>query len=355
MLTVDLGPRSYQVRLGELSGLGRAWPLDVQRCVLVSNDRVAPLHGSVAEASLRGAGLRVDRIDLPDGEDRKTLETWRALVEGLLELEVDRSTALVALGGGVTCDIVGFAAATTLRGLPFVSCPTSLLAMVDASVGGKTGVNTAAGKNLVGAFHQPSLVHVALDTLSTLDDAEYRCGLGEVVKHAVLADAGFFAWLEHNHEGVLRREPGCVSHIVERCCAIKASFVAEDELEQGRRALLNCGHTIGHAIEGVLGFGCIRHGEAVGIGLVAEAQIAVLRGEAQPRLGHRIEGLLEALGLPIRVQASAEDLVQACRLDKKRRHGMVRVAYPVDIGRVRFAEVSQAELKGAAQAVSKEQ
>jgi 3-dehydroquinate synthase len=354
VLRVELGDRSYSVRVGQLAGLGSEWPLPVGRAVLISNDRVGPLHGDAAEASLRRAGLDVARLELPDGERNKTLATWQALVGELLDLEVDRSTALIALGGGVTCDIVGFAAATTLRGLPFVSCPTSLLAMVDASVGGKTGVNTPAGKNLVGAFHQPSLVHIGLDTLATLEDAEYRCGLGEVVKHAVLADAEFFAWLEQRAPAVLARDPDTVAHLVQTCCAIKAAVVAEDELELGRRAVLNCGHTLGHAIERVLGFGSIRHGEAVAIGMVAEAEIAVARGEASSDLRPRIEGLLRALGLPTRVQARASALVGACRLDKKRRHGKVRVAYPVEIGRVRFAEVSQAELTRAAAVVSKE-
>ena len=355
MLTVELGERSYPIRLASLSMLGSEWPVTGRRCVLISNERVGPLHGDAARRALQSAGLHVDYLELPDGERHKTLATWRGLVLRLLELEVDRGTALVALGGGVTCDIVGFAAATTLRGLPFVSCPTSLLAMVDASVGGKTGVNVPSGKNLVGAFHQPSLVHVALETLVTLPEEEYRCGLGEVVKHAVLADASFFDWLETHAEEVLAREPTALHHLVQRCCEIKASVVAEDELERGRRALLNCGHTLGHAMEAVLGYGTLRHGEAVGVGMVAEAWIAVQRGEATSELPSRIEGLLTRLGLPVRVVASPQALVEACRLDKKRLHGKVRAAYPVAIGQVRFAEVSQAELMRAATAVSKEQ
>lgn len=352
-MRVDLGDRGYEVKFGKLRELGPSLVevIPARRVALVTNDVVGPLHGDTARASLEGAGLEVRRFQLPDGERLKTLDTWRGLVESLLGWPVDRHTAVVALGGGVTGDIAGFAAATTLRGLPLVQVPTTLLAMVDSSVGGKTGVNTVGGKNLIGAFYQPRLVLAALDTLATLSDEEYRCGLGEVVKHAVI-DGPLFAWLEGNVDAVLSRDPGAVLHMVERCCAIKADIVRQDERESGVRALLNCGHTLGHAIEHVLGFGTLRHGEAVAIGLVGEATIAVQRGEAAADLPERITSLLTGLGLPSRCAAAPEALVAASTMDKKRVHGSIWIAYPSEIGRVRLAEVEPAELLDAAIAVS---
>ena len=351
---VELGDRSYPLHAAPLAQLGPrlAEVLPSGPAMLVTNSVVGPLYGDAAEASLRAAGFTPRRFVLPDGEVHKTLRTWQDLVSQLLGAGVDRCTPVLALGGGVTGDIVGFAAATVMRGLPLVQVPTTLLAMVDSSVGGKTGVNTPLGKNLVGAFHQPVMVHAALDTLGTLSDAEYRCGLGEVVKHALIADAAFFGWLEAEAEAVIGRQEAAVAHVVRRCCQIKAEVVQEDEREAGRRAVLNCGHTIGHAIERVLGYGVIRHGEAVGIGLVAEANIAVRRGVAEPGLPGRIEALLVRLGLPVRTLADPPAVVKATQMDKKRLHGKLKVAFPTAIGRVELAEIEAAEMLDAACAVS---
>lgn len=353
-LVVDLGARSYPIVIGELEGLGEQLAhTRVGRVVVVTNDVVGPLYGQAARGSLERAGFQVDVVVVPDGESHKHLGTWRTLVEALLGLGIDRQTAIVALGGGVTGDIAGFAAATTMRGLPLVQVPTTLLAMVDSSVGGKTGVNSDAGKNLVGAFHQPELVFAAMDTLRTLSDEEFRCGLGEVVKHAVLADAVFFGWLGDNVERIRSRDGAALEHVVERCCAIKAEVVARDERESGVRATLNAGHTLGHALEKVLGYGVLRHGEAVAVGLVAESRIAVARGEAEPSLPDEIAALLLALGLPVSWPGvRPELLVEAALMDKKRLHGIVRAAYPVEIGRVRLAGVERAELMDAASRLS---
>ncbi|HJN75721.1 MAG TPA: 3-dehydroquinate synthase [Myxococcota bacterium] len=353
-LSVELGERSYAIVLGELAMLGAELALLRDgRAVLVTNDVVHPLYGEAAVGALEDGGFDVDVLVIPDGEAHKHLDTWRRLVEDLLALQVDRGTCVVALGGGVTGDIAGFAAASTMRGLPLVQVPTTLLAMVDSSVGGKTGVNAVWGKNLVGAFHQPQLVLAALDTLATLSEEEYRCGLGEVVKHAVLADADFFSWLGSHSSEVLGRDRSALVHVVSRCCAIKAEIVARDEREAGLRAVLNAGHTLGHALERVLGYGALRHGEAVGIGLVAEAWIAVARGEADPSLPAEIGRLLAKLGLPLRWPGVCpEDIAEAALMDKKRLRGMVRVAYPVSIGRVRIAGVEQAELLEAARRLS---
>ncbi len=354
-LTVALGERSYPIRLQPLEALGRsaAGELRPGPCALVTNDVVAPLYAERAEVSLEQAGWRPARVVIPDGEANKTLETWRSVVEQLLDLGVDRKTPVFALGGGVTGDIAAFAAASTLRGLPVVQVPTTLLSMVDSSVGGKTGVNTRHGKNLVGAFHQPSLVHIAIETLDTLSDAELRCGLGEVVKHAVIADSGFFEWLEQNAPALVSRDHDALRTVVIRCCAIKAEVVSADEREAGRRAVLNLGHTIGHALEATLGYGVLRHGEAVGIGMLAEARLAVARGEAEPALPERIEGLLDRLGLPISwPDADPGALLDATKMDKKRAHGRITVTIPCRIGEVRLESLLPNELTAAAIAVS---
>ena len=354
-IEVALGERSYPIALAPLARLGpvMASRLTPGRCILVTNPVVRPLHGDAAVASLVAAGWTPQVIEVPDGEVNKTLATWQALVLALLEAGVDRRTPLIALGGGVTGDEVGFAAATALRGVPFVQVPTTLLAMVDASVGGKTGVNAPQGKNLVGAFHQPVLVLADVGVLATLSDAELRCGLGEVVKHAVLADPTFFAWLEDNAQAVLARDRAALTHCVHRCCVIKAEVVASDERESGRRALLNLGHTIGHAIEKVLGFGVIRHGEAVGIGMVAEANLAVQRGVADPALPRRIAALLRSLGLPTSWPGlTTDDLLAAATMDKKMSRGRLTLTVPRALGDVRLEQVDLLELTGAAETVS---
>ena len=261
---------------------------------------------------------------------------------------------MIGLGGGVTTDIVGFACATVLRGLKFVNVPTSLLAMVDASVGGKTGVNTRHGKNLLGAFWQPSLVLVPIEALETLSDFEYNCGMGEVVKHAVLEESGeFFQWLEDHAEALAGRKAGeahlkAVTHAVRKCCEIKAAIVGEDEREDGKRALLNLGHTVGHAIEHVMGFGNIAHGVAVAIGTVAEARLAEMRGEASPGLAKRIAHLLKKLHLPYALaDTNVEALLDAVFMDKKREGAKITITVPKAIGNVELVKVDPSELRSA--------
>ncbi len=354
-LSVDLGERSYPIVLGALPQLG-AHLAAVHRpgpCVLVSNDVVAPLHADAALDSLRAAGFEPTLLVLPDGEANKTLQTWQGLVHRLLELGIGRKTPVISLGGGVTGDIVGFAAASTKRGVPFVQVPTTLLAMVDASVGGKTGVNTAQGKNLVGAFYQPSLVLAALDTLSTLSPEEFRCGLGEVLKHAVLEGPAFFGWLQDHSQALLDQDPEILRQAIARCCAYKADIVAQDEREGGIRALLNCGHTLGHALERELGFGDLRHGEAVAVGMLAEAAICVHRGDAMPMWPRELAALTAALGLPTQSprHVAPQALVDATLHDKKRARGILTAALPAGPGRVTLSAVTPAELAVAAQAI----
>jgi 3-dehydroquinate synthase len=272
----------------------------------------------------------------------------------LLDAKVDRKTLIIGLGGGVTTDIVGFAAATVLRGMKFVNVPTSLLAMVDASVGGKTGVNTRHGKNLLGAFWQPSLVLVPIEALETLSDFEYNCGMGEVVKHAVLEETGeFFGWLEAHAADLSNRKAGekhlkAVTHAVRKCCEIKAAVVGEDEREDGKRALLNLGHTVGHAIEHVLGFGNIAHGVAVAIGTVAEARLAEIRGEAPKGLAKTIAALLQKLNLPYYLETVDIDaLLDAVFMDKKREGAKITITVPKAIGNVALVKVDPSELRKA--------
>ncbi len=342
------GAPSYDVhRTASLAPLGTllAEVFPVGRCVVVSNPVVAPLHGPAALEALRAAGWAPTMLLVPDGEAQKTVASWSALVEGLLDAGVSRDTPVLALGGGVTGDLVGFAAATTLRGLPFVQVPTTLLAMVDSSVGGKTGVNAPQGKNLVGAFHPPRLVVASMDVLETLPDAELRCGLGEVVKHAVLAGEGALARLEALAPSLRAREPGALAEVVGESVRLKAEVVASDPDERGRRAILNLGHTLGHALERACGLGTVRHGEAVAIGLAAMARHAARRGSCGPELPPRIEALLESLCLPTFAPdgTPTAEVHAALGFDKKRKRGMLRVVVAHAPGEVSLQDLPAAE------------
>lgn len=322
-VTVELGARSYPVIVasGGFSGLGArlAQAVARDRVVVVTDSVVGPLWLPALLAELARAGFSARHLAIPAGEDHKTLETWASLVDRILRLGVDRRTPLVALGGGVLGDITGFAAATTLRGMPLVQIPTTLLSMVDSSVGGKTAVNHSSGKNLIGAFHQPSLVFAALHTLTTLPAEERIAGLGEVVKTALLGDAALFRRLEEDADALRRGEPDALAPVVARCVEIKAEVVAADERESGWRAVLNAGHTVAHGLETALGHGRLRHGEAVAIGLVMEARWAVAAGVCEePELPDRIAALHARLGLPaVPPPADRRRVLKAMGLDKK--------------------------------------
>ena len=350
-VVVDLGERSYEIVFGGLEQIGEAISevCTKGRCFVVTNPVVGPLYAKIVEGSLRAAGWEPMVLQIPDGEANKGLTTWSTLLCELLDRGVDRSTPVIALGGGVTGDIVGFAAASVLRGVPFIQIPTTLLAMVDSSVGGKTGVNTPHGKNLVGAFYQPSLVYVDVETLKTLEGEEFLAGMGEVVKHALLADEDFFGWLEQNMEAVKDLERDSLCFLVRRCCEIKGAVVAQDELESGWRAVLNLGHTIAHALEKVLGYGEIRHGEAVAVGLVAEAVMGVQMGVCAPSVVERLRALLENFGLPVSMpMVSSEDLVAAVNSDKKLRRGKLLLPVPICVGEVKLLSVEPSSMGGAA-------
>lgn len=322
-LTVELGERSYPILIGvgQLAALGEACRPRLRAgaaCLVVSDAHVDPLYGPAAEAALRAAGFRPAREAVPAGEDSKSPARLEALCRRMLAAGLDRGAFVVALGGGVVGDLAGFAAAVFMRGIPCVQVPTSLLAMVDSAVGGKTGVNLPEGKNLLGAFHQPALVLADPATLRTLPRREYLSGLAEAVKYGVIRDAAFFQWLENERAALAAGDPGRLEAVVARCCEIKADVVARDEREGGLRAILNFGHTAGHALEQAAGYGTYLHGEAVAVGMVFAARLAqrVLgfpAGEAA-----RLEELLRALGLPTAAPGVPWERLQAAlRRDKK--------------------------------------
>src|SRR5579862_2236258 len=275
---VPLGNRSYNIVIGRglLRGLGAACKkLGLgNRCAIISDRNVARHFGKLAQKSLQGAGFDAVLIVVPAGETAKSLKTVQSCYDRLAQHRLERKSYIVALGGGVVGDLAGFVAATYLRGIPFIQVPTTLLAQVDSSVGGKVGVNLKAGKNLVGAFHQPRLVLCDLDTLSSLPAREFRSGLAEVIKYGIICDARLFAHLEHDLPKLLKRDPDTLTEVIARCCEIKADVVGQDETETGLRAILNFGHTIGHAIENISGYGKYLHGEAISIGQVAAAKLS---------------------------------------------------------------------------------
>ena len=301
-IQVDLGARSYPIHIG--AGLlddARLFDAHVRgrTAAVVTNETVAPLYAPRLEATLVTAGARVLRIVLPDGEAHKTWRTLDALFEELLRAQADRATVLVALGGGVVGDIAGFAAATYQRGIAHLQVPTTLLAQVDSSVGGKTAINHPLGKNMIGAFHQPAMVVADIGALATLPAREFAAGLAEVVKYGAIFDASFLSWIEEHTDALARRETGALAHAVRRSCEIKALIVARDERESGVRALLNFGHTFGHAIESAAGYGSLLHGEAVAIGMALAAGLSVRLGRIAPSDAKRLIALLERLGLPV--------------------------------------------------------
>lgn len=342
IVEVKLPNHSYQVLIepGLLARLGdhvRA-VAPHQRAALLADAAVIPFHGDAARQSLEAAGYSVVTQTIPSGERHKTLQTVSGLYEGLVAARLERKSPIVALGGGVTGDTAGFVAATYLRGVPFVQCPTTLLAMVDASVGGKVAVNLPAGKNLVGAFYQPSLVVIDTETLRTLPARELRCGLAECVKHAVIRDASLFDWIEHNLDRVLRLQSEALVELVRWNVAIKAKVVMADEKETGERTHLNFGHTFGHAIESLSARGPrpYEHGEAVALGMIAAAHLAVAAKRCPPQVLTRLRALLQRIGLPVRGQdlPATADLMAVMRVDKKMAGSKLRLVLPTTLGAV---------------------
>jgi 3-dehydroquinate synthase len=303
------------------------------RYALITDSHVAKVYGRALLARLRDAALSAEQFEFPPGEWNKTRETWSALSDRLLACEFGRDAAVIALGGGVVGDVAGFVAATYLRGVPYVQVPTTLLAMIDSSIGGKTGVDVPAGKNLLGAFHQPALVVADLDVLSSLPPPQLAAGIAEAVKHGVIADGDYFGFLEREERAVTAKDPDVLERVVRRSVEIKAAVVSADERETGRRAILNFGHTVGHAIEASANYALL-HGEAVAIGMTYEARLAEALGIAESGTARRIRQLLERYGLRLELPdgATTDGLLAIMQLDKKARDGAVRFALPRAIG-----------------------
>jgi 3-dehydroquinate synthase len=343
-LRVELGPRSYDISIGRgtLGGLGeaiRGMGLS-PRMAVISNPTVFGLYGEKTMASLRAAGFEAHEIIVPDGEEYKSLLWVEKILGNMLGMRLDRSSAVVALGGGVIGDMAGFAASVYMRGIRFVQVPTTLLAQVDSSVGGKTGVNHELGKNMIGAFWQPSLVWVDTDTLKTLPMRELIAGVAEVVKYGVIWDREFFDYLLENRQGVLELSEGPLARIIRRSCEIKAEVVSRDEREAGLRAILNYGHTIGHAIENVTGYTRHLHGECVAMGMCAEALLSVRMGIMDRAEAEAVSGAVRGFGLPHELPGGleADALVSAMEVDKKTVAGTMRFVLPERVGSVRVNE-----------------
>jgi 3-dehydroquinate synthase len=364
---VSLGARSYEIVI--TSGKLDSWATTLNawvarrpqffatpscgpagKALIVTDHHVGSTHAQRAQRSLNATHWVTARVELEAGEQSKTLVSAAQLYDALAEMKADRRTVVVAVGGGVVGDTAGFAAATYARGLPFVEVPTTLLAQVDSSVGGKVGVNHTRGKNLIGAFHQPLGVFIDTQTLETLSERDYRSGLAEVVKYGVSLDEEFLAFLESHVDGLNRRAPDVLRQVVARSCQIKARVVEEDEQElTGLRALLNYGHTFAHAYEALLGYGRLLHGEAVAIGMVHASRLAERLGRVNAADTRRLVGLLEAVHLPIdlpRGPLDAEAVLDRMRLDKKNIGGTLRFVLPTSIGRVELVdEVPEADLR----------
>ncbi|CAN1544084.1 AroB 3-dehydroquinate synthetase [Burkholderiaceae bacterium] len=327
-VAIDLGERSYPIWIGQQlisnpntwTGLPKA-----AAALIVTNSTVAPLYAQRLQSALAAVYSKVHTVVLPDGEDHKDWATLNLIFDELLGQGADRKTVLFALGGGVVGDMAGFAAACYMRGVPFVQVPTTLLSQVDSSVGGKTAINHPIGKNMIGAFYQPQRVVCDLDTLQTLPEREMSAGLAEIIKYGPIADMAFLDWIDANLDALLARDPKALAHAVKRSCEIKAWVVAQDEREGGIRAILNFGHTFGHAIEAGLGFGVWLHGEAVGCGMVMASRLSQRLGLVDEAFVSRLTALVDRAGLPTAgPKLGADEYLQHMRVDKKAEAGEIK-------------------------------
>ncbi len=353
---VDLADRSYDIHIGRdllPDGLDYIQPFLRSRDVFVAYDEsVENPHYARLMENLCSRDLNVHGMILPSGEETKSSDHLISLWDRLSELRFGRDCTVLALGGGVIGDLVGFAAGSYLRGVDFIQVPTTLLAMVDSSVGGKTGINNRFGKNLLGAFWQPKLVLADMEALTTLDRGETISGIAEIIKYGVIYDAEFFAWLEKNMEALVNLDDAAVIHAVKRSCEIKADVVRQDERESGLREILNFGHTVGHAIENSAGYGTYRHGEAIAIGMVAESLVAIDHFDSWTEDDHdRLVSLIDRSGLPIGISPShnldADSLLAIARSDKKARAGVVRYMLPTRIGEVKAVKLDPQAVRPA--------
>jgi len=337
MITVEVdapgGRYPIHIGAGRLDRLAESIPADATAIALVTNVTVAPLYARRAEQALGRTGRRVVRIELPDGEQYKDWRTLNLIFDALLQNGLDRKAVLVALGGGVVGDMCGFAASSYMRGIRFLQVPTTLLAQVDSSVGGKTAINHPLGKNMIGAFYQPVAVEIDTDALASLPEREMSAGLAETIKYGMIADAEFFAWCEAGVAGLRRRDPDAIVAAIQRSCQIKARVVSQDERESGLRAILNFGHTFGHAIEAGLGFGHWLHGEAVGCGMAQAAELSSRVLGLPPADAARVRALVQAIGCPVQApDLGADRWLDLMRVDKKTEGGELRFVLLPAIG-----------------------
>ena len=322
VIKVNLQDRSYPITIGSalLSDDFNSdkW-IQGKDCLIVTNETVAPLYLDVMKSNIDDKTIEV--ITIKDGEHYKTIDTWSKIIDKLTAMRANRDTTIIALGGGVLGDIAGFAAATFMRGLPFIQVPTTLLAQVDSSVGGKTGVNHKEGKNLIGSFYQPTMVISDIDVLSTLPDREYKCGLAEIIKYGAIYDVDFFAWLESNMSELLNRVPKKLIYAISRSCQIKANIVGEDEFEIGKRAILNFGHTFGHALENIMGYGELLHGEAVAIGMIIASKLSPINSLER----NRLISLIKSANLPHKIELNDKNqMLDVMKTDKKVKNKKLR-------------------------------
>ncbi|MBT0652836.1 3-dehydroquinate synthase [Geomobilimonas luticola] len=344
-LDVGLGERSYPLYFGN-GNLGTIGACCKERglgmnVAMITNPTVGSLYADGVRDSMQQAGFTVNLVEIPDGEEYKNSVTLNAIYDRCVALGLDRGAFILALGGGVVGDIAGFAAATYLRGIPFVQVPTTLLAQVDSSVGGKTGINHPQGKNLIGAFYQPRLVLIDVTVLATLPEREFLCGLAEIVKYGIVLDRELFEYIESHGDKLLARNSDSLLHVIRRSCAIKAAVVENDERETGLRAVLNYGHTVGHAVETLTGYGRYKHGEAVAIGMVQAARFSERSGLSRHDETERIVALLTRLGLPVDLpQFGADEYTEALWHDKKVREGGLNFVYNRGIGEFHIGRVT---------------
>jgi len=348
-VNVELGERAYPIHIGaDLIGQTALFAPHIagNSVTIVTNTTVDPLYGDKLRAALAPLGKQVSTVVLPDGEANKNLETLNLIFDALLGSRADRKTTLIALGGGVIGDMTGFAAACYMRGVPFIQVPTTLLSQVDSSVGGKTGINHPLGKNMIGAFYQPQAVIADIGALRTLPGRELAAGVAEVIKTGAIADAGFFSWIEANIEALNRCESDALTEAVKRSCEIKASVVAQDEREGGLRAILNFGHTFGHAIEAGLGYGEWLHGEAVGCGMVMAADLSVRMGYLESAQRKRLVDVIVAAHLPTKAPALGEArYVELMQIDKKAEAGAIKFILLKRFGETLITQAPDAEVQ----------
>jgi len=352
-LRVELGERSYEILIdrGNLPLIGERllrFPVG-KKIAVISNPKVYELYGDKIISSLKKEGFDPSVIMIPDGEIYKDYFWAYHILTQLLESGLDRKSCLIALGGGVIGDITGFVASIYMRGIPYIQIPTTLLAQVDSSVGGKTAVNHPLGKNMIGSFWQPSLVWIDVNTLDTLPEREFISGMAEVIKYGIIWDKEFFEYLESNREKILKKDKDLLIPAIKRACEIKAEVVSKDERESSLRAILNYGHTIGHAIETLTGYSTYLHGEAISIGMVYEAKLSSMLGFIDKKSLERIKNILQNFGLPtiLPINMDSTAMVKTILLDKKNIEGKIRMVIPESIGKMKINfEIKEEDLKG---------